>query len=143
MMMTWISGSVLATTLLCCGSGTAAHAADLHVLIDGVATGDGTVEVALFDGDQDFPDRHVRGISVPAAVRAVTVVFAGVPPGRYALSAYQDRNGNGKLDRSFTGRPKEPYGFSRDARGVFGPPTFAEAAFDVTTGDTTIQFKIQ
>jgi uncharacterized protein (DUF2141 family) len=31
----------------------------------------------------------------------------------------------------FLGIPKEPYGFSRDARGKFGPPGFEDAAIEV------------
>ena len=57
-----------------------------------------------------------------------------LPPGRYAIAVFQDLNGNGKLDQSFFGVPKEPYGFSRDAEGSgLTPPGFEAAA--VSLGD--------
>ena len=38
----------------------------------------------------------------------------GLPPGRYAVAAYQDVNGNGELDKVPPGIPTEPYAFSND-----------------------------
>jgi uncharacterized protein (DUF2141 family) len=35
------------------------------------------------------------------------------------------------LDTGAVGIPKEPFGFSRDAPAVMGPPSFDDAAFDV------------
>ncbi len=133
---------LIAAVFIACAT-DAAQAADLRVEIEGVSSKEGTVEVGLFDQEQGFPDRYTRGISVPAAGSAVTVVFTDLPPGRYAVSAYQDRNSNGRLDRGFTGFPSEPYGFSRDARGVFGPPEFGDAAFELATQNTTIRFTLK
>ncbi|MEZ5914451.1 MAG: DUF2141 domain-containing protein [Parvularculaceae bacterium] len=44
------------------------------------------------------------------------VTFYGAKPGVYAFVAYFDENGDGKLNRSFIGKPKEPYVFSNDIR---------------------------
>ena len=35
----------------------------------------------------------------------------------------------GKLDTNFLGIPKEPYGFSNEKKGRFGPPKFKEVSF--------------
>jgi uncharacterized protein (DUF2141 family) len=48
-----------------------------------------------------------------------------------ALSVFHDANNDGKLGANPAGVPIEPYGFSRDARGRFGPPEFDAAAIDV------------
>jgi len=53
-----------------------------------------------------------------------------MPQGDYAISLFHDENANGKLDTVMM-IPKEGFGFSRDARVVFGPPRFAAAAFRV------------
>lgn len=45
-----------------------------------------------------------------------------------AITAYQDRNDNGQLDKNLLGIPTEVYGFSNEAKRGFGPPTFAQAA---------------
>jgi uncharacterized protein (DUF2141 family) len=47
--------------------------------------------------------------------------------GVYAVSCYQDLNGNGKMDTNLVGIPTEPYGFSAGARPKFRAPTWEEA----------------
>jgi uncharacterized protein (DUF2141 family) len=47
----------------------------------------------------------------------------------YAVIIYHDLNGNGEIDMRRFGRPREPYGFSTNARGRFGPPSFDEVSF--------------
>jgi uncharacterized protein (DUF2141 family) len=70
------------------------------------------------------------------------VHFKDLPPGEYAAVAFQDVNGNGKLDKNFLGIPREPYGFSNSARGSAGPPKFSAAAVTLNPdGTTTIVLK--
>ena len=42
---------------------------------------------------------------------------------------YNDENMNGKLDTNWLGIPTEGYGFSNDAKGMLGPPSFSAASF--------------
>ena len=48
---------------------------------------------------------------------------------------------NGKLDTNIVSIPTERYGFSRDAKGRMGPPSFDDAAVDLQA-DTTIAVKL-
>ena len=57
--------------------------------------------------------------------------FRDVAPGRYAVKLFHDRNGDGELATNLFGIPSEPFGFSNNAPAQFGPPAFADAAFDV------------
>lgn len=58
--------------------------------------------------------------------------FAGVPAGRYAVASFQDVNSDGRLNfGGMMGAPSEPWGYSRGARGVMGPPRFSDAAVSV------------
>lgn len=57
--------------------------------------------------------------------------FQDVAPGRYAVKLFHDRNGDGELATNMFGIPSEPYGFSNNAPAQFGPPAFADAAFEV------------
>lgn len=58
--------------------------------------------------------------------------FTGVPAGRYAVSAFQDVNRDGRLNfGGMMGAPVEPWGYSRGARGVMGPPRFSDAVTTV------------
>lgn len=69
-------------------------------------------------------------VAAPPRSGAVLVPFT-VPPGRYAVSVYQDVDGNGRLTFGLLGGPVEPWGYSRDAKAVMGPARFEDAAVDV------------
>jgi uncharacterized protein (DUF2141 family) len=70
------------------------------------------------------------------------VVFSNLEPGRYAAVAFHDENGNGKLDKNFLGVPAEPYGFSNNAQGFLGAPTFGDAAMVLGGGDSAIRIAL-
>lgn len=126
------SFAVLLMTLL---SGAAA-ANDLRVVVDGIRDGRGTVMVALYADSAEYEaDDRFAGAFVRAAPGQVVVVFPGLKPGDYAVSAFHDENGNGELDADFFGVPQEGYGFSNGAKGLLGPPTFSAASF-TTDGAT-------
>jgi len=67
--------------------------------------------------------------------------FDDLSPGRYAVAVYVDRNGDGKLGTGMFGIPNEPYGFS-GGRGSFGPPDFADAAFELPADGTNIRIEL-
>ena len=67
----------------------------------------------------------------------ITAFVQGLQPGRYAIAAFQDVDGDGVLGKGAFGLPREPFGFSNNARARFGPPSFDSAAFSVgATGST-------
>jgi len=113
----------------------------VEVTIKNVQELKGTIRVSLFNNDQDFLKKPVEGKSVTAAASGATVVF-NVKPGTYAVSVIHDVNDNKELDKGFMGIPQEPYGFSNDARGKFGPPSYESSKFAVT-GDVKISIKVE
>ena len=70
------------------------------------------------------------------------IVFTNLRPGRYAVVALHDENGNGYLDKNFVGFPTEPYGFSNGAEGFLGPPSFSDAAMAIGAGDSAIRIEL-
>jgi uncharacterized protein (DUF2141 family) len=64
----------------------------------------------------------------------VEITFAPLKPGTYAIKAFHDLNGDGKMNTNPFGIPTEPYAFSNDASGVMGPPGWTDAAFEVKAG---------
>jgi uncharacterized protein (DUF2141 family) len=72
----------------------------------------------------------------------VSFTITEIPVGRYAISVLHDENDNDKMETDLIGRPKEGYGFSRNARGKFGPPGFDDAAFDVATEPVEIHIDL-
>ena len=133
----------LCTALFCLFS-TTVQATDVTVIITGVASTKGTVNATLHDGADGFPQERqmVMGVFAPAAQDHVTLVFKGVAPGRYAITAFHDENGDGALSTNLLGIPNEPFGFSQNARGSFGPPSFDKAAFEVSDDNLTLTFSI-
>ncbi len=119
-----------------------AQAFDLTVELQGAQAASGTVMGAVYGVEAAWlkTGQALQLASVPAAQKTV-LVYRGLPAGRYAASFFLDQNGNGKLDTNVVGLPTEPYGFSRDARGRMGPPSFADAAFDMQQ-DMTISVKL-
>lgn len=124
-----------------------AHAADITVVVGNVQQGTGSIMLGLFDSAQSFPKTISKGVLTPASERnaagQVRLVLHDVAPGDYAVTAFQDINGDGKLSTNMMGLPTEPYGFSNNARGAFGPPTFKDAAFSVPAQGVTIELQIQ
>jgi uncharacterized protein (DUF2141 family) len=125
--MNQLSRITLSAALLLAAGG--ASAATVEVRVSGVSE-KGSVKVAVCDRER-FLKQCAFSASAPAQAGETTVLVKGVPAGTWAVLAYQDENGNGELDRNLIGMPKEAYGFSRDARGKFGPPGFEEAAIEV------------
>jgi uncharacterized protein (DUF2141 family) len=62
------------------------------------------------------------------------IEISNLPNGVYAFAIYQDLNENGQLDTKKFGIPAEPFAFSRDALGKFGPPPFSQASFELKGG---------
>jgi uncharacterized protein (DUF2141 family) len=110
-----------------------ANAADLQVKVTNVANASGNVIATLCDKDT-FLKHCTQAELEKAMAGSVTLTFKNVAPGKYAISAFHDENANRKLDRDGSGIPQEGTGFSRNARGHFGPPKFDDASFDVKEG---------
>jgi len=91
----------------------------------------GKVAVALFASAKDFPDqrRALAGRLTRIRNGRATVRFDGLRPGEYAIAVLHDENQNNEMDFNILGMPLEGYGFSNDASALFGPPSFAAAAF--------------
>ncbi len=130
--------SLLPALLVFSMAGASAKAADLIVTVKDVRGSKGDVRIAVYDqGNYMHEGQTTLKQHVTAEAGQVKFVFHDLPPGTYAVSSFLDENGNGKLDRNFMGIPKEGYGFSNDARGTAGPPTFSQAKLPSTERPTS------
>lgn len=123
---------------LAAGLGLLPHAiaAELTIQIEGIATPQGAIMLGLFDEASYEGDSSIRGTSLDVAGTVVAVTFDDLGPGEYAIKLYHDVNGDGELNTNALGIPNEPYAFSNNARGRFGPAKWSAASFEVG-GDTT------
>lgn len=123
---------------------TPVAAGDLDIRIGGVNSGDGRIMVALFDAAEAFmgDDTQTAALMLPAQPGGVRALIGNLPPGRYAISVYHDANGNQALDTNLLGLPREGYGFSNDARGMAGPPSFEAASFEIGADPATVELTL-
>jgi uncharacterized protein (DUF2141 family) len=122
-------------------------ASELRVVVEGVRSDSGTIMVGLYDTSEGFVaaikhsteagllnDKGRRvGMALRAAAGVQSVVFADLPPRRYAIIVFHDENDNGRLDENAWGVPTEGYGFSNNAQGFLAAPSFAAA--EITLGE--------
>ena len=112
----------------------------LKVTIEGLENNKGKVMVGLFASKEGYSsDKELRGCSSEIKDRKAECIFEGIPYGIYAIKAYQDKNGNAKLDKNFMGIPNEPYGFSNNAQGEFGPPKWEDAKFIIDSKSMSME----
>lgn len=120
----------------------------IRLKVEGVMAGEGQVRIALEKNKKDFESGDFEKPDYLSRVEEakgdnVSVTFPAVPYGTYAIKAFQDLNGDGKLKTGFMGAPEEPWGFSNDATGFMGPADFSDAKFELDAPELelTIQLK--
>ena len=101
--------------------------------------------IRLSDSAADFEseDAGFRHAIVKVENKQAVGVFEDVPNGEYAVKVFHDENANKKLDTNFVGMPKEKFGFSNDALGRFGPPSYEQARFRFEAEEATIEIEMR
>lgn len=133
-------GKISAWAALAAGLGMAALAAPawsqeagytVTVAVSGVRSDAGRVMANLCENETLYCATH--SALAPASADGVQLVFTGVAPGRYALAAFHDENGDFQPQI-----PPEGYAFGNDAPF---PPGF-EAASIVVEGDASAPLRM-
>ncbi|WP_413436952.1 DUF2141 domain-containing protein [Sulfuriferula sp. GW1] len=105
----------------------------IHVKILNIRNSTGTIACALFESSAGFPTEYLHSATNIMVIKIrdtqARCDFEDIPPGTYAMAVIHDENMNGKLDMNWLGIPTEGYGFSNDAKGVVGAPSFSAARF--------------
>ena len=117
--------------------------ASLHVTILGLRSDKGDVHIALYDNPATFPDPDgmILDIEVPIDLNKARYSFKNLTQKDYAIAIYHDENNNDSFDQSFFGIPLEDYAFSNNASVFLGPPSFSDAAFQLS-GTRQISIRI-
>ena len=120
----------------------------IKVVIEDVLDGQGQVRVALEKNAKDFDSgsfdtpKYLSRVE-DAKGESVSVTFPAVPYGTYAIKAFQDLDGDGKLKTGFMGAPEEPWGFSNDAAGFMGPADFSDAKFELNAPELELTIHLK
>lgn len=118
----------------------------LHITFTNIKAAKGSLYVGVYDSEADFlkPEKACLKKIIPVtATGSIDLDLPELAPGVYALSAFHDLNGNGKLDTNIFGIPTEPYCFSNNARPKFRAPNWAEAKFEVKEEGGSISVKME
>jgi acyl-CoA reductase-like NAD-dependent aldehyde dehydrogenase/uncharacterized protein (DUF2141 family) len=120
---------------------------DLEIRVKIPAHSQGEIAYLVFASPDGFPNNKAKALKsgfVPLSNDGseVKVDTGELAPGEYAVSVYQDVNGNKKLDGGFLGIPKEPVGASNDPRPRFGPPSFRQCAFQMGTANKIVEISL-
>ncbi|MEO0872832.1 MAG: DUF2141 domain-containing protein [Pseudomonadota bacterium] len=141
-----LSTLVAAALLSTCEAPAEADPADtasLTVTLTNIENTTGIIRLGVFAGEEDYENGGgVTGANVAVDESTETVTIDGLTPGTYAIKLYHDVDDDGEMDTNPFGMPTEPFGFSNDARGRFGPAKWADAKFDLTSGENAHAIKV-
>lgn len=112
-------------------------AQSLILEVRGIEKVTGKLYVAIYNSSETFMQKPLAGFAVDVKDKVMSIPCKGLPSGTYAFSMFQDENNNGKLDTAAFGIPTEKFGFSNDAQGIMGPPSYEKCSVTFTK-DTTL-----
>lgn len=104
---------------------------ELIITINNLKSNKGKVLFALYSSEDSYLNEK-KAVKLKVCLiknNKAIIKMNGLSFGNYAFAFYHDSNNNSKLDKNIFGIPKEDYGFSNDARGTFGPPSFKASKF--------------
>lgn len=104
----------------------------LTIKVSGIKKVKGSLLVAVYKSAEDYENGlayAIQKINVPVTDKKQVLEITGLDFGPYGIKMFQDINDDGALNKNFVGIPKEPYGFSNDAKATFSAPDFEETVF--------------
>lgn len=137
----WIINLALCTTFFLFFEKTG----NLVLQIKNVDAAEGTLRVAVYEGEQNFLKTGKELITTSRIVKSKKdqqVILSEVPFGKYAIAIYHDVNDNGKLDKNYLGIPTEPYAFSNNPKVKWRSPTFAETQVEFNSQQKDLHLEL-
>ena len=109
--------------------------------LNGMKNTNGKINVALYNSEAAFNDTNqaFKSLLIQATAGNIIILLDSLPAGQYAVAVFHDENDNATIDTNFLGIPQEGFAFSNNALGSFGPPTWAQAQFDLPVKSTITQ----
>ncbi|MDR1003852.1 MAG: DUF2141 domain-containing protein [Prevotellaceae bacterium] len=113
----------------------------LTIVVNGFKENKGKLMIGIYNSDATFMKKTFKGYA--AEVIDTSLEFSvELPEGEYAISVYHDANDNNKLDTGVFGIPSEAYGFSNNAKGYVGAPSYEKAKFTLTTDNLVVRINL-
>ena len=117
---------------------------NLTVIVNGLKNNNGDVKMGLFNSKESYngEKKKFKGIIIKIENKKVKWEVKNIPFGEYAIKTFHDEDEDDVVDTNFIGIPTESYGFSNNAKGLFGPPSFNKAKFHFNNQDMQIEIKL-
>ena len=119
----------------------------LIIEISGIKKIKGELRCRIYNSEENFPSKKeeemFRLINVPVEAETATITVDNIPLGSYGIIIHHDRNSDGKMNKTWYRKPKEPVGCSRDARGSFGPPKWKDAFVELNQHELIVPISLK
>lgn len=109
-----------------------AGADTLNITITDIEQSQGEINLGLFSAETYENGEAFNGAIIKVTGPTATATITDIEPGEYAFKLYHDVDSNGVMNTNPFGIPTEPYAFSNNALGRFGPASWDDAKFTVT-----------
>ena len=102
------------------------------------------VRVVVYDSEDSFlqqPRARLDGRLDDTGLALLpisTLTHGQVASGDYALVVYLDENNDGRLNRNFVGKPKEPFIFSNNIKPKLSKPSFEQTRVALAPGKVVV-----
>lgn len=142
--LNWLVAFMLFCSILCLAADHQG-VCDLTLVVTGMKNTSGYLNIAIADSEAGYAEKDKAYMQIKTRLSGpeVSMVIKGLPCRDYAISVFHDENGNNTLDRNVRGVPKEPYGFSNNARGKSGPPPYGMSRFRLSPGARTVTITLR
>jgi uncharacterized protein (DUF2141 family) len=117
----------------------------IQLTVIGLENDIGDVQVGLFNSAESFNGKtkeKFAGAVIKIQNKKIQYIFPTVPYGEYAIKLFHDEDGDDEIDTNFLGIPTESYGFSNNAKALFGPPSFEKAKFIVSSDTVRVEIDV-
>ncbi len=130
--------------LLCLAAVLAITNYQLEIAVTLPENATGKLYLVIYDNENDFlGEKGELTVYDLAELRdRPTIKINQIKEGTYAFVAFIDENNNGIMDKNRLGIPKEPIGFSVSKMGLFGPPSFKKASYQIP-GTKSVELVIE
>ncbi|GLI56350.1 hypothetical protein PM10SUCC1_18640 [Propionigenium maris DSM 9537] len=108
------------------------------IRVRGIEDRGAPIYLLVFAAEEGFPDDREGGVFSYMATPAEAEGGIEIPleEGRYAVTLFQDINGDSRLNKWFFGKPREPYGVSGARRRPLRSPNFENSCINFKSGKT-------
>jgi len=130
------------TMILACSFKAPGSKPDLIITLNNIKDTDHDIYISVNKESDNFPQKlnMVKAyVMNPAGKTSLKVTVTDLSFGKYAVTVYQDINGNKKLDTGLWGVPIEPVAFSNNVHPRFSAPKWKDCEFDYNAKNNVVE----